>query len=185
MLAGAALTAAVAVTVAVVATGGEQEHRRSPAAGERPSTSASPSSPVQAPPSEPTAAAPAPRSPAPATSTPTQDVAPSPTDEPEPSPTRTPPARVVTEYYTAINEGDYRRAWDLGGSHFADSYEEFAAGFSETEHVRVEIVSVEGTSVRVRIDATETGGHRYFAGAYTVRSGVIVDGDVRAAEAWG
>ena len=42
----------------------------------------------------------------------------------------TSPAEVVQEYFAAINAGDYRRAWHLGGDNLNSTYGSFAAGFA-------------------------------------------------------
>jgi hypothetical protein len=82
---------------------------------------------------------------------------------------------VVRSYFDAINDRDYQRAWDLGGKNFGDPYEEFAAGFADTVHDEVTIVSTSGNTVRIRLDAEQSdGSHRTYAGTMTVRDGEIV-----------
>ncbi|MFF4033948.1 hypothetical protein ACFYZ2_30065 [Streptomyces sviceus] len=119
---------------------------------------------------------------------------PQPTDQPSSfSPTPSSPATqssaaeespegTVLAYFDAINAGDYARAWDLGGKNLQKgSYSSFVQGFEDTAHDSVTILSVVGDTVEVELDATQTDGtHRYFAGTYTVRNGVIVAADIHS-----
>jgi eukaryotic-like serine/threonine-protein kinase len=88
---------------------------------------------------------------------------------------------VVEQYFAAINAGNYTLAWSLGGMNIGQgSYDSFAQGFAGTSSDSVTIVSVSGDTATVRIDATQTDGtHKYFAGTYTVRDGVIVAADIQ------
>jgi hypothetical protein len=43
----------------------------------------------------------------------------------------------------------------------------------------VSVVSASGNTVTVQLDAAQTDGtHKYFAGTYTVKDGVIVSADI-------
>ncbi|MFE5633718.1 excalibur calcium-binding domain-containing protein [Streptomyces sp. NPDC056543] len=102
------------------------------------------------------------------------------------SPRSTPPSTVadassvVREYFAAINAQDFRRAWDLGGKNFADSYTAFVDGFATTAHDAVRILRVNGDTVSIRLEATQTDGSlRVFEGTFTVRGGTIAAADVR------
>lgn len=54
-----------------------------------------------------------------------------------------------------------------------------ASAFATTASDSVTIVSTNGDTVQL-LDALQTDGtHKYFAGTYTVRDGVIVAADVR------
>lgn len=127
-----------------------------------------------------------------ATRTVTADPTPSPTPPkttaaPTPRETTAAPTRdaaaTVKAYFEAINERDYRRAWDLGGKNLGGSYESFKAGFADTAQDTVHIVDVQGGTVTVTLDALQTDGSvRSFAGTYEVRGGVIVDADIRLVE---
>ncbi|MEU1231440.1 excalibur calcium-binding domain-containing protein [Streptomyces sp. NPDC005828] len=87
---------------------------------------------------------------------------------------------VVREYFAAINAQDYRRAWDLGGKNFSDSYAAFVDGFATTAHDRVHILRVSGDTVSIRLEAMQTDGLlRVFVGTYTVHGGTIVAADIR------
>ncbi|MDC2953927.1 hypothetical protein PO587_05620 [Streptomyces gilvifuscus] len=84
------------------------------------------------------------------------------------------PVSVVEEYYAAINRHDYSRAWDLGGSRFARSYEQFVAGFADTAADEIRVDSVTGESVQVHLHAVHTDGSTAdYAGSYTVRGGTL------------
>jgi len=88
----------------------------------------------------------------------------------------------VTAYFDAINAGDFPRAWELGGRNLQQgSYESFRNSFAGTADESVTVTSVDGDSVGVELDATQTDGtHRYFSGTYTVRDGAIVAADIHA-----
>jgi hypothetical protein len=103
-----------------------------------------------------------------------------------PSPSGTPattpsdPASVVENYYSAINAHDYRRAWDLGGSHLAQSYASFAAGFSTTAADALSIDSVQGATVTIHLHAVHTDATTAdYAGSYTVEGGTIAHASVQ------
>ena len=60
------------------------------------------------------------------------------------------------------------------------SYNSFVQGFAGTSSDTVSIVSVNGDTVTVTLDAAQTDGtHKYFAGTYTVRNGVIVAANIQ------
>lgn len=99
----------------------------------------------------------------------------------QPAPPASPASAVVEEYFADINAGDYAGAWSLGGKNLqGGSYDSFVAGFATTAFDSVTIVSTTGDTVQMRLDALQTdGSHRYFAGTYTVRDGVIASADVQ------
>ncbi|WP_260332838.1 hypothetical protein [Streptomyces beigongshangae] len=87
------------------------------------------------------------------------------------------PAEVVTAYFAAINDRDYRTAWRLGGKNLQPDYQSFAAGYATTERDTIDIVSVEGAVVRLVLDALETDGtSQSYEATYTVRNGEITGG---------
>jgi eukaryotic-like serine/threonine-protein kinase len=90
----------------------------------------------------------------------------------------------VTAYFDALNAGDYRRAWELGGKNLQrGSYDSFRNSFAGTAHESATITSVAGESVGIQLDATQTDGtHRYFSGTYTVRDGAIVAADIHVSD---
>ncbi len=84
------------------------------------------------------------------------------------------PVDVVRSYFAAINAGDYRRAWDLGGKNLGGSYESFVAGFADTVNDTVTVTSTNGSEVSVTLDAEQSDGSiRHYVGTYTVHDGVI------------
>ncbi|WP_432144500.1 hypothetical protein [Streptomyces sp. bgisy084] len=86
------------------------------------------------------------------------------------------PSEVVEAYFRAINNGEYVAAWALGGKNITGRpYDYFVRTFSDTARDDVTVRSVVGNKVEVELDATQTdGSHRFFAGTYTIRDGVIV-----------
>lgn len=91
------------------------------------------------------------------------------------------PAAVVVAYYDAINAGDWRTAWNLGGDHLAGSYSAFVDGFADTLSDTVTITGTDGDTVSVRLTATQTdGSDRTFAGTYRVSGGHIVAAHIAA-----
>ncbi|POX39301.1 hypothetical protein C3486_19110 [Streptomyces sp. Ru73] len=90
-------------------------------------------------------------------------------------------AATVEAYFAAINAGDHRQAWELGGKNLGGSYDAFVEGFATTEQDTVRVIDVHGGSVTVRLDALQTDGTtRHFAGTYTVSGGVITGAAIRA-----
>jgi hypothetical protein len=94
------------------------------------------------------------------------------------------PVDALSSYYDAINSKDFRRAyghWESPPS----SYEQFARGFADTDHVRLLIelpLRLEGAAgsafadVPAIIVATTRGGNeRVFAGCYTLRKSNVRD----------
>ena len=104
-----------------------------------------------------------------------------------PTPTPTPtsssaasPQDVVEQYFAAITAHNYALAWALGGKNVENgSYDKFVQGFSTTSADDVTIVSTSGDTVTIQLDATQTDGtHKFFAGTYTVKNGVIVSAEI-------
>ena len=84
------------------------------------------------------------------------------------------PSQVVQAYYQAINEHQYRTAWDLGGKNTHTTYDSYVAGFNGTASDVVEILSVSGNVVTAQLTANQTDGTaKVFAGTYTVSGGEI------------
>lgn len=83
----------------------------------------------------------------------------------------------------AINNQDYRAAWELGGKNLAGDYEAFVDGLAGTERDTVRILGVAGDTVRAELEALQSDGSlKVFEGTYTVRSGVITAAEVREVE---
>lgn len=88
-------------------------------------------------------------------------------------------AELVRSLYNAINRHEYARAFDYFSNPPAKGFENYQAGFADTDHVDVLLgeVSSEGAagstyySVPTAIKSTDTKGNiKYFAGCYTVRA---------------
>ena len=99
----------------------------------------------------------------------------------QPPPSAATPSAVVEQYFADINAGDYAGAWAIGGKNIqGGSFTSFVQGFATTASDSVTIVSTNGDTVQMQLDALQTDGtHKYFAGTYTVRDGVLVAADVR------
>lgn len=133
----------------------------------------------------PTASSAAPRSAAPVPTAPAATAPPSAVGPPAPvvpSPRATLSASaVVGAYYAAINAGDYRTAWNLGGDNLDDSYQHYVSGFSGTANDTISITGVEGDTVSVVLDALQSdGSDRTYAGTYTVSGGQITGASIAA-----
>jgi len=90
------------------------------------------------------------------------------------------PGSVVQAYFAAVNDGDYSRAWQLGGSKLGESYPAFVQGFSATAHDTVTILSSSGNVVTAQLSALQSDGStKTFAGTYTVTNGVITASNVQ------
>lgn len=90
------------------------------------------------------------------------------------------PVDVVLSYFAAINSGDYKAAWSLGGSNLGGSYAAFAAGFADTVRDTVTVVSVQGASVKVALVSLQRDGTQHtYHGSYTVSGGVITSATVQ------
>jgi hypothetical protein len=86
---------------------------------------------------------------------------------------------VVAAYFDAINNRDYQAAWNLGGSNFADDYDQFVAGFSTTDSDAVTFLSVQQDVVRVYFQAWQDDGTAdSYNATFTVSGGKITGGKV-------
>lgn len=97
---------------------------------------------------------------------------------------RTDPVATLSSYYTAINARDYRRAFRYWESP-ATSFEQFVAGFADTDRVRLLIepsARVDGAAgsayaeiSTIVVATTRAGNERVFAGCYTMRRSNVQD----------
>jgi hypothetical protein len=88
----------------------------------------------------------------------------------------TEPAAVVTAYFKAINDQDYRTAWNLGGKNLTADYTTFVSGFRTIRHDTVKGLSVQDTSVSLTLNALQTDGTtRSYRVVYAVADGLITD----------
>lgn len=103
---------------------------------------------------------------------------------------------VLERYYAAIDEGDYRAAyalWSDGGASSGQTFDEFAAGYENTEEARVEAGKpgrIEGAAgsryivIPVVVHATTVDGTRQrYVGGYTLRRSVV-DGATSEQRSW-
>jgi len=103
---------------------------------------------------------------------------------------------VVRDYYAAIEQHDYARAWSLwsdGGRSSGQTAQQFADGFANTAHVVVQagapgrLDAAAGSryiEVPVTIEAAQRDGSvRRYAGSYTLRR-AVVDGATAEQRAW-
>lgn len=103
---------------------------------------------------------------------------------------------MVRRYYAAINARDYRTAyaqWSDDGRASKQTYEQFAAGFAQTQAVTPEVGppgGIEGATgsryveVPISLRATTRDGQvQQFAGSYTLRK-TVVDGASAEQRRW-
>ena len=107
-------------------------------------------------------------------------------DQPDDRPRgdRSDPLTTLSSYYDAINARDYRRAYRFWESP-TTSFEQFAAGFADTERVRLLVdpkPRLEGAAgsnyaeiSTVVVATTRAGVDRVFAGCYTMRRSNVQD----------
>ena len=87
------------------------------------------------------------------------------------------PATVVQEYFAAINQGKYAKAWRLGGSNFSPSYAAFVARLQGT--VNDVVLSARGRVVTAHLAALQADGTtKVYDGTYTVINGAIARSSV-------
>jgi len=108
-------------------------------------------------------------------------VSPSGSVSPQSPPPVASPGTVVTDYYNAINNHDFRTAWRLNaGEHALESFAAFKAGFAGTQFDTLTVVSVSGDVVTIKLAAQQTDGTvKNFQGTYTVRNGTIVGSSIQ------
>jgi serine/threonine-protein kinase len=105
----------------------------------------------------------------------------SPGSSPSSSPaTPASPDTVVTDFYNAINDHDYRTAYRLNKRAQSDeSFTTFKLGFAGTQYDNLTITGVSGNTVSINLTADQTDGSvKTYDGTYTVRHGNIVDADI-------
>ncbi len=97
-----------------------------------------------------------------------------------PSASATGPAGTVNAYFAAINAQDYETAWNLGGKNLDSDYNNFAAGFADTQQDAVTVLSVDGGTVSVDLVSTQTdGSQQSYSGSYTVVDNVITSAQMQ------
>ena len=91
---------------------------------------------------------------------------------------------MVLSFYAAVNEGDFDRAWALGGKNLGKNKASFTKGYADTVSSQVVVVGTRGATVDVLVVAEEAQGRKAirtsrFRGSYVVRGGEIVSGTLR------
>ena len=87
---------------------------------------------------------------------------------------------MVTEYYNAINNHDYRTAYRLNSQEQSvESFTTFKQGFAGTQHDNLTITGVTGDTVSFNLTADQSDGSvKTYQGTYTVQNGKIVGSHV-------
>ena len=88
---------------------------------------------------------------------------------------------MLTQYYDAINNHDYRTAYGLNSqARSNESFATFKAGFAGTQHDSLTITGVNGDVVSFDLKAHQSDGSvKTYQGTYTIQNGQIVGSDVR------
>ncbi len=91
------------------------------------------------------------------------------------------PDAVLTKYYDAINNHDFRAAYRLNSQvRSTESFATFKQGFTGTQHDALTITGVTGDVVSFDLTADQTDGSvKTYQGTYTVQNGQIVGSNVR------
>ncbi len=91
------------------------------------------------------------------------------------------PDAVLTQYYDAINNHDYRAAYRLNSQvRSSESFATFKQGFTGTQHDALTITGVTGDVVSFNLTADQTDGSvKTYQGTYTVQNGQIVGSNVK------
>jgi hypothetical protein len=91
------------------------------------------------------------------------------------------PEATVRDYYAAVNNGQYARAWQLNPSaHSLSTYAEYRSGFDGTQDVALTIGGVSGDTVSVSFIAYQTdGSQKDYSGSYTVQNGKITGSSIQ------
>ncbi|HKR69934.1 MAG TPA: serine/threonine-protein kinase [Streptosporangiaceae bacterium] len=105
----------------------------------------------------------------------------SPRQSPPSSPAAASPDNVVTDYYNAINDHDFRTAYKLNEKAQSDeSFNAFKLGFTGTKYDNLTITGVTGDNVSINLTANQTDGSvKTYEGTYKVRHGKIVDASIK------
>lgn len=87
------------------------------------------------------------------------------------------PSAVVKAFYTAINDHNWPKVWQLGGKNLGTSYPEMTAGYRTTARDVITSLTAKGTAVSGTIAAYQTtGALRTYQVHFVVRNGVITAG---------
>ena len=84
------------------------------------------------------------------------------------------PASVVRAYYKALNNGDFAKAWALGGKNLGQNFAAFVAGFAQDANIGIMSLTATGNTVTAKTHAVELDGEtKVLSLTYTVVNGVI------------
>jgi hypothetical protein len=84
------------------------------------------------------------------------------------------PAAVVRAYYKALNNGNFAKAWALGGKNLGQSFQAFIAEFAQDANIGIMSVTSAGNTVTAKTQAIELDGETQVINlTYTVVNGVI------------
>ncbi|HET7018736.1 MAG TPA: protein kinase [Streptosporangiaceae bacterium] len=84
------------------------------------------------------------------------------------------PAAVVRAYYKALNNGNFAKAWALGGKNLGQNFATFVAGFAQDANIGIMSLTTAGNTVTAKTQAFEFDGETKVLNlTYTVVNGVI------------
>jgi hypothetical protein len=94
------------------------------------------------------------------------------------------PAGTVEDYYVAVNNHDYKRAWSLGGKTISaqkgQSYSQFVHGFTGTSYDSLTVASVNDSKVNVVVKCERTNGEtQVYQGYYVVHHAQIASASIQ------
>jgi hypothetical protein len=91
------------------------------------------------------------------------------------------PQGTVVAFFQAVNNHEYRQAWNLNTSaHNISDFQQFKQGYAQTSHDTVTITSVSGDTVYISLVADQTDGTtKTFSGHYVVENGTIVQSSIQ------
>jgi len=85
------------------------------------------------------------------------------------------PRAVVDSYFAAINQRDWRRAWQLGGESSSPSYRDMIDEYASTEQDVIRVMRVDGNQAIVRVRAYQADGKcQVYQMYFVVQDGMIV-----------
>ena len=85
------------------------------------------------------------------------------------------PRAVVDSYFAAINQRDWRRAWQLGGESWSPSYRDMIDEYASTEQDVIRVMRVDRNQAIVRVRAYQADGKcQVYQMYFVVQDGMIV-----------
>jgi eukaryotic-like serine/threonine-protein kinase len=90
------------------------------------------------------------------------------------SPARPSPAAVIRAYYKALNNGNFAKAWALGGKNLGQNFAAFVAGFASDANIGIMSLTTTGNTVTAKTRAFGLDGEtQVLSLTYIVINGVI------------